>query len=222
MSKLIVVEGACDGMGKSTQVAKLRERFIHQGEEVISHHFPSYGTYHGAPVEHYLKGDFGEKAEDVSSYFVNALYGIDRAIAWKIFLKEQYELGKIILLDRYTTSSLIYQTAALKSGVSKKDFIDYVIDFEYNKLGVKEPDKVIFLYADFDLITKFRSARKSNEGINNDIHETDFEFMKRVYDCAMFIADYLSWEQIKCDKDESMKSIDEIHEEVYSLVKRPK
>ena len=51
--------------------------------------------------------------------------------------------GKIILLDRYTTSSLIYQSALIENLDDKKDFIKYVVDFEYNKLGVKEVVKKV-------------------------------------------------------------------------------
>lgn len=155
--KLIVVEGACDGIGKSTQ--------------------------------------------------------------YKL-LKEKLENGNIILLDRYTTSSLIYQSALIDNEEEKKKFIDYVIDFEYKKIGIKEPDQVIFLYAPFDLVTEMRNNRKENDGVSNDIHERDLEFMKKVYDSAMFIADYLSWDKINCEKNNSMRSIDDIHSEIYSLVRK--
>ena len=83
-------------------------------------------------------------------------------------LKQLYEQGKIILLDRYTTSSLIYQSALIENITEKKKFIDYVIDFEYRKIGIKEPDKVIFLHAPFKLVTKLRDARTQNEGIVNE------------------------------------------------------
>ena len=40
---IIVIEGACDGMGKSTQFELLRERLVDDGKELFNHHFPSYG-----------------------------------------------------------------------------------------------------------------------------------------------------------------------------------
>ena len=82
------------------------------------------------------------------------------------------------------------------------------------------PDKVIFLHAPFELVTRMREERSNNEGIINDIHERDLEFMKRVYDNSMFIADYLNWDLIECSKGEKMASIEEIHEKVYSLVRK--
>ena len=65
-------------------------------------------------------------------------------VTWKDKLKDAYEKGNIILLDRYTTSSLIYQSSLMDDYYEKKDFIDYVADYEYNKLGIKKPDKVIY------------------------------------------------------------------------------
>ncbi len=217
--KLIVIEGACDGIGKTTQYEMLFKHFQNDGLEVANHHFPSYGTYHGAPVENYLKGEFGQPSE-LSPYFINSLYANDRGITWYTKLKQLYEQGQIILLDRYTTSSLIYQSALIEDIEAKKKFIDYVIDFEYNKIGIKMPDNVIFLYAPFDLVTKIRKERKQAEGIVNDIHESNLDFMKKVYDNAMFIADYLSWNKIQCNDGDKMRSIDDIHNEIYSLVKK--
>ena len=219
--KLIVVEGACDGIGKTTQFNLLNERFVKDGEEVCNHHFPSYGTFHGAPVERYLAGEFGP-VKDLSPYFINGLYAMDRGAAWQLKLKEMYESGKIVLLDRYTTSSLIYQSALIEDIEEKKKFIDYVIEFEYEKVGIKKPDNVIFLHAPFDIVTEMRNARKQNEGLENDIHERDIEFMKKVYMSAVFVADYLSWDRIECVRDNQMRSPEDIHEEIYSLVKKRK
>ena len=104
---------------------------------------------------------------------------------------------------------------------SKRDqlqLLSSVVDFEYNKIGIKAPDSVIFLYAPFELVTKIRNARKVNDGIMNDIHESDLEFMKKVYDNAMFVSEYLSWNMIQCNEGNRMRSIDDIHNDVKKLV----
>ena len=219
--KLIVVEGACDGIGKTTQFEMLGKHFQKDNQEIVCHHFPSYGTYQGLPVEKYLKGEYGNPSE-LSPYFINSLYAVDRGITWYTGLKPLYDQGKFILLDRYTTSSLIYQSALIEDIEQKKKFIDYVLDFEYHKIGIKEPDHVVFLHAPFDLVTEMRNARNYNEGVVNDIHESNLAFMKKVYDSAMFIADYLAWDKIQCNDGNKMREIPDIHEEVYRLVKRKK
>lgn len=217
--RLIVIEGASDGIGKTTQYNLLKEKLISEGNNITSHHFPSYDTYQGKPVEEYLKGNFGSP-DKLSPYFINSLYAIDRAITWHTSLKESFEKGDIILLDRYTTSSLIYQSALIESEEEKKRFIDYVIDFEYNKLGIKKPDSVIFLSAPLEVVNEMRRKRKLEEGeaVEGDIHENNLEFLKKVYESAIFVAKYLNWDIIDCSDGDKMKSPKEIHEEITKLI----
>ena len=123
------------------------------------------------------------------------------------------------MLDRYTTSSLIYQSALIEDIGEKKRFIDWVQDFEYNKNSLKEPDQVIFLTAPFELINELKNTRVDNEGIKNDIHEVNQVFMKKVYDNALFVANYLNWSIIECNDGNKMKSIEKIHEEIKKYLK---
>ena len=155
-------------------------------------------------------------------YFVNSLYAVDRAIAWNLELGPKYEAGEVLVLDRYTTSSLIYQAALIEDIEERKKFIDYVCDFEYNKLGIKKPDNVIFLHAPFDLVTELRKARNQNSGTEEDIHEKDLDFMLKVYENAMFLADYLGWDKIQCNVGDKFRSKEEIHEEIYQKIKAKK
>ena len=217
--RLIVIEGASDGIGKTTQYNLLKEKLISEDSHITSHHFPSYDTYQGKPVEQYLKGNFGSP-KDLSPYFINSLYAIDRAITWYDSLKESFEKGDIILLDRYTTSSLIYQSALIEDEEEKKKFIDYVTDFEYEKLGIKKPDSVIFLSAPFEVVNEMRRKRKLEKGeaVEGDIHENNLEFLKKVYDSAIFVAKYLNWDIIDCSDGNKMKSPEEIHEEIMKLI----
>ena len=216
---LIVIEGACDGIGKSTQYDILYNHLKKDGQKVVNHHFPTYNSYQGTPVEKYLAGEFGE-IKDNSPYFIHALYALDRAITWKKELAPAYQNGDIILLDRYTTSSLIYQSAIIENIEERKAFLDFISDYEYDKLGIQKPDYVIFLTASFDTITKFRNARKDNDGIQNDLHERNLEFMKKVYENAVFVASYLKWNIIECDNNGVFKTKEEIHEEIYRLIRK--
>jgi len=94
--KLIVLEGSCDGIGKTTQYEKLYKRLMDEGYEVVRHHFPSYNTQEGHGVEEYLRGNFGS-IENLSPYFINSLYAHDRAVTWYNNLKKEYDKGKIVL-----------------------------------------------------------------------------------------------------------------------------
>ena len=217
--KLIVIEGACDGIGKSTQFNLLKDHLNRDGKRVVSHHFPSYGTYHGEAIERYLKGEYGS-IKELSEYFVHSLYAIDRAIVWNFKLKKEYENGSIVLLDRYTISSMIYQSAMMDNLWDVRDFAKYVEDFEYNKLGIQKPDRVIFLCAPFDTITCLRMNRNYNDGVKRDIHESNEVFMRKVYSTGMFLSRFLSWDIVECNRGDEMRSIDDIHKDVYKLVRK--
>ena len=215
--KLIVIEGACDGIGKSTQFGLLKERLEKEGKKVVYHHFPSYDLFQGEGVKQYLKGEFGSLFS-LSPYFINNLYAYDRMITWQTKLKEAYNKGYIILLDRYTTSSLIYQSANLKQEKEKIEFIQNIEDFEYEKLGLPRPDAVIFLEAPFELVKKMRQKR--NENTKEDIHEQNEAYLYKVYENALFVANYLSWKKINCASFKKMKKIEDIHEDIYNVVKK--
>ena len=219
MGKLIVIEGSCDGVGKSTQYKLLIERLKKENINTATHHFPSYGTYQGRAVEEYLKGNYG-KISELSPYFVNSLYAQDRAVTWITGLKDIYDAGGIIVLDRYTTSSLIYQSSVIENPEERESFINYIYDYEYNKLGIPKPDLVIFLHAPFELVRELKSKRKENDGIKNDIHERDLMFMKNVSDTSISIANRFNWSYIECMEDNKMRSVEEIHEDIYKKVKK--
>lgn len=217
--KIIVIEGACDGIGKSTQSKLLEQFLIENNIKVKFHHFPTYNSKQGALVEEYLKGNLGDK-KDLSPYLINSIYAIDRALTWNKELKCDYQNNSAFLFDRYTTSSLIYQSTFISDIEEKKKFIEFVIDFEYKKIGVKKPDYVFFLKAPFDLILDLKSKRLDNDGIKNDIHESDIDFMKKVYDNALFVADYLNWYKIECSYNGKMKTPMEINNEIRNIIKK--
>lgn len=217
--KIIVIEGACDGIGKTTQYELLYKHLLADNNKVTTHHFPSYNVYQGKGVEEYLKGNYG-KLDELSPYFINNLYASDRAITWYTKLKTAYEKGDTLLLDRYTTSSLIYQSAFFDNIEERTKFINYASDYEYNKLGMKEPDIVIFLTAPFELVNKLREERPDNAGIANDIYERNVKHMKKIYDNSLFVAKYLSWNIIECSENGKMKDINAIHNEIYELINK--
>lgn len=216
--KLIVIEGALDGIGKSTQVDLLYKE-LSKDNNVIMHHFPSYETDQGKLASNYLNGDYGTMYE-LNPYFINTLYAVDRMITWKKDLEKEYNEGSIILLDRYTTSSLIYQSCLMDNDEDKKNFIDYVIDYEYSKLGIKKPDMVIFLNAPYDLIQNLRKER--NKNLKEDMHEKDDTFMKKVYENSNFIANYLNFNIINCENESktNFRSIEDIHKDIINLIKK--
>ena len=75
---------------------------------------------------------------------------------------------------------------------------------------------------DFDLYSKKEIIDSGlfGDGVENDIHERDYSFMKRVSDNSIEIAKKFNWDFIECAENEEMRSIEDIHEDVYKLVKK--
>ena len=212
---LIVIEGVSDGVGKTTQINELYNKLINDGKDVIYHHFPSYGSIGASLVEEYLKGNLG-KREDIGPYAISSFYAMDRFYTYHNELKEALDRGKIVLLDRYTTSNLIYQGALFEE--EKDSFLEYITDYEYNRLGLKKPDLVIFLKLDRDFANTLRKNR-NYDGIDGDINEKDQNFLGKVYDNSLYVADKYNFKVVECSKEGVLRSIDDISREIYDVVR---
>ena len=212
---LIVIEGVSDGVGKTTQINELYNKLINDGKDVIYHHFPSYGSIGASLVEEYLKGNLG-KREDIGPYAISSFYAMDRFYTYHNKLKEDLDRGKIVLLDRYTTSNLIYQGALFEE--EKDSFLEYITDYEYNRLGLKKPDLVIFLKLDRDFANTLRKNR-NYDGIDGDINEKDQNFLDKVYDNSLYVADKYNFKVVECSKDGVLRSVDDISREIYDVVR---
>ena len=213
--KIIVIDGACDGVGKSEQLKLLTKKLINANYKVVTHHFPTKDKPQGILPIKYLNGDFGSRDEN-DPLFVNALFAIDRSVTWNEELREKYNNGSIILLDRYTTSSLIYQGAEYKTEEEKISFISNVTKLEYENLKIGIPDIVIFLYAPYDVIKMLRIKRNSKK----DIFEEDEEYLKKVWENSLFVAKYLNWDIIDCMDKNRLKSIEEINDEIATVLEQ--
>ena len=216
MGKLIVIEGL-DGSGKGTQAQLLFETLEKQGRKVKKISFPVYSSDSSALVRMYLAGQFGSKPGDVNAYAASCFYACDRYASFKKDWGEYYNAGGVIVSGRYTTSNAVHQCSKLPEE-EWKDFLDWLYDFEYQKLGIPKPDKVIFLDMPTEVSQKLLDNRYSNDGGHKDIHEKDVEYLNRCRQAAVFTAEYSGWVKISCAKDGAPRSIEEIAADVLAEV----
>lgn len=214
--KLIVIEGL-DGSGKATQAELLTSALAEKGENVKAITFPDYENDSSALVRMYLKGEFGSKPDDVNAYAASAFYAVDRYASYKKNWGELYEQGGIIVADRYATSNGIHQCSKLDESLWD-EYLQWLDDFEYKKLGIPAPDTVIYLKADTAVSQKLMTGRYNGDESKKDIHEGDIEYLKRSQKAAVYCADKLGWKTVECVKDGKMRSIDDIHAEIMTLV----
>ncbi len=91
-----------------------------------------------------------------------------------------------------------------------------MFDFEYNLLGLPEPDAVIFLDMPPECARRLMQARDESE----DIHEKDKAYLEKCYASACTLAKEYSWQRISCAENQKIKTIDEIHAEIYETIHR--
>lgn len=220
MGKLIVIEGT-DSSGKQTQTEKLYEKMIKIKKNIKKISFPNYESPACEPVKMYLAGAFGTEATKVNPYPVSTMYAIDRYASYKTDWEKFYKEDGIIITDRYVTSNMVHQASKIEDRDEKNRYLDWLEDLEYDKMGIPRPDLVIFLNMPTEKAAELMAERKNKitGEEEKDIHEKDKEYLKKSYENACEIASKYNWYEIKCVDGERLKTIDEISEEIYSLVK---
>ena len=214
--KLIVIEGL-DGCGKETQSNLLVDYFRSVNLNVRRISFPNYESDSSALVKMYLNSEFGNCPDDVNAYAASSFYAVDRFASYKKDWGKDYLNNCVIICDRYTTSNAFYQMCKLEKS-HWDEYLTWLYDYEYNKLGLPKPYKVIFLNLEIDISQKLLSDRYSNGNGKKDLHETDIEFLKKTQNAARYIANRDNWQIINCSKDNKIKTKEEIHKEILKII----
>lgn len=217
MGKLIVIEGT-DGSGKSTQFREL-SRHLEQDGQLFKHLvFPRYQEESSSLIRMYLGGQFGSSPSDVNAYAASTFYAVDRYASYKMDWGKWYQEGGLVLSDRYTTSNAVHQTA--KEPKEHQDaFLHWLYDLEYEKMGLPMPDLVIYLDVPTDYTEKLLRHREQDTNTQADIHEQDTAYLASCRESGRKAAKYYGWHVVSCVQDGVMRSIQDIHEEIYGLVK---
>ncbi|MGM9589756.1 MAG: dTMP kinase [Faecousia sp.] len=216
MGKLIVIEGT-DGSGKSTQFKLLTSRLEAENHQFQKLVFPQYAEPSSALIRMYLGGEFGSHPSDVNAYAASAFYAVDRYASYKKVWGQWYEQGGLVVSDRYTTSNAVHQ-ASKEEGENQKKFLQWLYDFEYTHLGLPCPDLIIYLDVPTDFTEAMMRRREADTNTHADIHEQDMAYLATCRRTGRAAADYYGWNVIQCVKDGHMRSMEDIHEEIYRLV----
>lgn len=216
MGKLIVLEGL-DGSGKSTQLSLLEQNLKAEGINFKTVSFPEYTLPSCEPVKMYLAGEFGTKPNDVNAYAASLFYAVDRFASMKKGWGDFYNNGGLILAGRYATSNAIHQTSKLKKE-DWADYLDWLEDLEYNKVGIPKPDEVIYLNVPIEVSQGLLSERYSGDETKKDIHERDMDYLSYCHEAAKFALERFEWKKIECYEQGKMRSRQSIAKEILSLV----
>ncbi len=219
-NKLVVIEGL-DGSGKSTQFEIIDRYFAENNIPHKSISFPDYNNPSSALVKMYLGGEFSKNAKDINAYAASSFYAVDRYASYKLYWEDAYKNGDLILASRYVTSNAIYQM--VKCDKSEwNEYLDWLYDYEYSKLGLPVPDLVIFLDMPIEVSQKLLAKRYEGDESKKDIHEVDIEFLKSCRESALYTAKKQNWKIINCSDGKSPLPVNVITERILNEINRLK
>ena len=220
MGILIAIDGVV-ASGKQTQTQLLKERLIEHGKDIKAVSFPAYDNPSSTLVKMYLDGDFGEKPSDVNAYATSTFFAADRFATYRTDWGKDYNSGTIILADRYVSSNLIHQASKIDNSAEKDKFLTWLDDLEHNIYGLPRPDVTIFLDMppEYGAMLMKDRANKSNGTDKKDIHESDFSYLETSYNNAVYVAERFNWKRVSCVKDGEIRSVEDIHNDIYSIIK---
>ncbi|WP_300279748.1 dTMP kinase [Peptacetobacter sp.] len=219
--KLIIIESGSDASGKATQSKELLKKLQKDGYNVKKVEYPNYESESSTLVKMYLRGDFGKNADDVDAYIASTFFTADRYASYKTEWEEFYKSGGIIIADRYTTSNMVHQASKMEENERDK-YLDWLDDYEYNLFKIPRPDEVVFLNVPVEYSIKLMENRnnKFTGEKEKDIHEKDINYLKKTYKNSLYIAEKYNWEKVECVENNELRTIEDISEEIYNIVKK--
>ncbi|MCI5051310.1 MAG: deoxynucleoside kinase [Candidatus Pacebacteria bacterium] len=218
--KLIVIDGT-DGSGKATQVKKLKERLKQENYKVESLDFPRYyDNFFGKFIGEALRGEYGDW-KNTHPKIASIVYAADRQESAST-IKQWLDEGNIVILDRYVSSNQIHQGGKIHNQEERKEFMNWLDTMEHEIMGIPRPDLILYLNVPISvtqklLIQKGNKESKEYLGGKGDQHEDDPQHLEDAKQSGLkMIAENNHWIQIDCAPNETMRSIEDIHEDIYA------
>lgn len=218
MGKLIIIEGT-DCSGKGTQSEILLNKLKDENKKVIKMSFPMYNTPTGKIVggpylgkESICKGWFGEGANNVPAKVASLYYAADRLYNIDV-IKNYLNDGYIVILDRYVTSNMGHQAGKIKDKDERLKMFKWLEALEYDLLELPRPDVKLFLHMPYTYSKQLQNNRKEL-----DEHELSEENLINAENAYLEMTELFDFIKIECVKDEQIRSIEEISEEIYNKI----
>jgi dTMP kinase len=203
----ITFEGI-DGSGKSTQMRLLGERLRAAGKSVVENAEPG-GTPIGMQIRRVL---LDAKNQELCPTAELLLYFASRAQAVDELVKPALAAGKVVISDRWTDSTLVYQGCGRGLGV------DTVLALDRIACRGLKPD--LTLIVDIDLETSLARARVRNkitESSETRMDEQSVEFHRQVRDAYHALA---AQEPNRIRLVDGGVSVESVSDEIWKIVSR--
>ena len=212
--KIIVIEGT-DCSGKETQSKLIEEKLKKEGNKVLRISFPAYNSPTGKIIEGPYLGKsmntyFDEGPTNVDPKVISMYYAADRLYN----LKDINENLDYIIFDRYVESNMAHQGSKIDNIEERKELYNFINKLEYKLLKLPKPDITIFLHVPYEYVKRLKENRKQL-----DEHEKDDKFSKKSIDTYLELTNLYNWNKIECIKNNNLRSIEDINEEIMNIIK---
>ncbi len=200
--KFITIEG-CEGVGKSTQLALLKEYFDKNGIEAVFTREPG-----GTDIAEKIRGiilDANNK--ELTPVTELLLYAAARRQHTEEKIIKALGEGKVVVCDRYADSTVAYQGYARNLD---KQLID-----ELNSIAMADVKIDLTLFLDLPPMLGF--ARKGGADKNDRLENEKLDFHQRVYEGYLAIAQKNQDRVVKID---SSKNVDEVFSQIVSAMQK--
>ncbi|PKM61140.1 MAG: thymidylate kinase, partial [Firmicutes bacterium HGW-Firmicutes-21] len=97
-------------------------------------------------------------------------------------------------------------------------FLEWLYDYEFNKLGLPKPDVVLYLSLPPELSVRLIEKRCTETGVKKDIHEKSMSHIENSYKAVLFSSQKLGWHKIDCSRGGEIRSVEDIHNEIIAYL----
>ena len=216
--KLIVIEGS-DCSGKETQSKLLVKKLNAMGIKAINFSFPMYDTASGKIVGGPILG----KKEIGECWFEEGPVNLDPKIfCLYLAADRKYNFPKIkeyldndyyVVLDRYVSSNMAHQGAKIEDPDERFNLFKWIDKLEYWLLELPKVDLTIFLHVPYSITKELQKNR-----IDLDQNEKDPSYQINTVKTYIELAELYNWTTINCSKDDEMRDIEDINQEIIDIV----
>lgn len=216
--KLIVIEGT-DCSGKETQARLLVDHFRKENIRIEHFSYPNYNS----PTGKIVGGPYLGRNDICESWFKEGIAQVDPKIAALYYAADRkYNIDKItwllehdvsVIIDRYVYSNMAHQGGRLKTKEEREAMWQFLHTLEFDFLELPKPDISIFLHMPLKETIRLEKNREWLDALEKDI--SHLENAAKAY---QELAKKYNFKTIKC-VNEGLRSIEDIHEEIYSYIK---
>ena len=219
--KLIVLEGT-DCSGKETQTNMLIERLKKEQVNVFKYWYPHYES----PTGKIIGGPYLGKEDICEAYFEEGAANVDPKVATLYYaadfkyssplIEDNLSVGNTVVLDRYCFSSYAHQGGKIKTKDRRIVNYKWLDNLFFDFLNLRKPDLTILLYMPYEQALKLKQGRTEKP----DQHERDEGHLKGAERAYLELAEIYGFKIINCVEDNKIKTMEQIHEEVYECIKK--